>query len=198
MRCDYCYNKDIVFAKNGEMTLADVLSFLDTRKNLLDAIVISGGEATRQNLILFCKEVKNRGFKIKLDTNGTNTQHIKKLVDLDLIDYIALDYKAPKYKFEYITHLPINKFDSFEKTLDYLIISDISFEVRTTVHMDKIDEKDINLIIDDLSKRTFRGAYYIQNFFETNNNIANIKQSNQKLNKTKIINKNIEVKYRNF
>jgi len=200
MRCDYCYNKDIVFAKNGKITFNEVLSFLDTRVNLLDAVVLSGGEATNHNLIPFCKEIKNNGFKIKLDTNGINFEHIKELLDLDLLDYISLDYKAPKYKFEQITHTTISSFNKFKQTLSYLIKIKFNFEIRTTVHADLINEDDINYIINDLIREKYKGNYSLQNFLETDENIGNIKSSTKKLNleKIQVKNGNINIQLRNY
>ena len=125
MRCDYCYNKDIVFSKNGSLTLQDVLEFLNKRIGLLDGVVLSGGEATTHNLIPFCQKVKKLGFKIKLDTNGLNPNQIRDLIEQNLIDYIALDYKAPEYKFNKITHS--NKFNDFSDTLDILIKNNFPF-----------------------------------------------------------------------
>ncbi len=177
MRCGYCYNKEIVYAKSAKISFDDVLHFLDTRINLLDAVVLSGGEATGVDLMPFCIEARKRGFKIKLDTNGINFEHIKELVSLHVVDYVALDYKAPKYKFESITKLPSKIFDIFAQTLDYLISSDVDFEVRTTIHRDLLDENDINLILDDLYKRDYIGMYFLQSFLETTNNIADIKKS---------------------
>jgi len=200
LRCDYCYNKDIVLAKNGKMSFNDVLSFLDTRINLLDGVVISGGEATRQDLIPFCKEIKQKGFKIKLDTNGINFKHIKELVDLDLIDYIALDYKAPKYKFENITHSVVSKFDTFEKTLKYLIKINFDFEVRTTIHTNLLNENDINFIVDDLSIKNYNGIYYLQNYLDTNTTIGDMSEQKKLINSDKIQDKKdkIKIEYRNF
>ncbi|MEA2019126.1 MAG: anaerobic ribonucleoside-triphosphate reductase activating protein [Campylobacterota bacterium] len=200
MRCSYCYNKDIVFAKNGKMTFANVLKFLDTRKNLLDAVVLSGGEATNHNLISFCKEVKNKGFKVKLDTNGINFKHIKELLDLNLIDYIALDYKAPKYKFEQITYSSVDNFEKFKETLSYLININFNFEIRTTVHNDLLIDDDINSILDDLSKEKYKGKYFLQNFLDTQNNIGNIKISSNKLNLENIQDNNdsIKIQFRNY
>ena len=175
MRCDYCYNNDIVFSKEGEYSFRDVLSFLEKRVGLLDGIVLSGGEASLHNLIPFCKEIKKLGFKIKLDTNGLNFHQIKDLVELDLLDYIALDYKAPSYKFKGITHS--KQFKLFSKTLDLLIKNEIKFEVRTTVHNDLLNEDDINYICTDLIKRGYDTIYYLQGFLETNNNIGKINHS---------------------
>ncbi len=193
MRCDYCYNKSIVFSKTGSISLNDVLSFLQKRVGLLDGVVLSGGEATEHDLTLFCKEVKKLGFLIKLDTNGINFKKIKDLINLKLLDYIALDYKAPKYKFEAITHS--NKFEDFSKTLDFLISSNIDFEVRTTLHADLLNEEDINFIIGDLKIRGYKKEYFLQNFLETEQNIGNLKDSDRKFEKSKLI-KDLKIVWR--
>ena len=172
MRCAYCYNADIVYAKNGSQSLGDVLEFLKTRIGLLDAVVLSGGEATTHNLVEFCKEVKKLGFKIKLDTNGTNPSQVKQLVEKQLLNYIALDYKAPQNKFQTITKS--NKYNTFSKTLEYLLDVEIDFEVRTTLHADLLDEEDINEIILDLRVRGYQNSYYIQKFMPTETNIGNL------------------------
>ena len=175
MRCDYCYNKDIVFAKDGSYSYEDVLEFLKTRVGLLDAVVLSGGEATSHNLVEFCKKIKQLGFLIKLDTNGVNYDAIKELIDLDLLDFVALDYKAPKEKFLQITHS--NRYDDFSKTLDFLIQSSMEFEVRTTLHNDLLHVEDINAIISDLSMRGYTDTYYIQKFLDTGTSIGNLHSS---------------------
>ena len=172
MRCDYCYNPEIVFAKSSAYSLMDALEFLKTRVGLLDAVVLSGGEATLHNLVEFVQEIKKLGFLIKLDTNGTNYESVKELLDLELLDFIALDYKAPQYKFTQITHS--DKYEDFSKTLHLLIESKIDFEVRTTLHYDLLDEHDVNLIIQDLKCKGYQGIYYLQKFVETGSNIGNL------------------------
>ena len=173
MRCDYCYNNDIVFAKRGKYSLNDILDFLNSRIGLLEGVVLSGGEATDYDLVTFCKEVKKLGFLIKLDTNGTNFENLQNLCELNLIDYIALDYKAPEYKYKQVTKS--NKFSEFSKSLRYLIKSGINFEIRTTVHTDLLNEDDINYMIDDLKSRGYSKTYFLQNFLETENN--NLKEA---------------------
>ena len=185
MRCDFCYNKDIVFAKEGCYTLEDALAFLHTRKHLLDAVVLSGGEASSYDLIDFCQEIKKLGFLIKLDTNGTNYLHVKKLIDLELLDFVALDYKAPQYKFTKITHS--NQYNEFSKTLDLLINSDIAFEVRTTLHADLLTVKDINLIMSDLKSRGYTKPYYIQEFVDTQNNIGKLQKPSKSFDKSQLL-----------
>ena len=196
MRCPYCYNTDVVFGKK-QIEEKEVIEFLKTRIGLLDGVSITGGEPTLyKNLINFCKKIKQLGFEIKLDTNGLNFSVIKKLLELNLVDYIALDFKSPKEKFYNITK---NKnYEEFEKTLELLINSDIEFEVRTTIHTDLLDENDINIIVDTLYKKGYKYTYYLQNFFDTQKEtIGNIESQKRKLDVTKI-NKIIPIEFRNF
>jgi pyruvate formate lyase activating enzyme len=193
MRCDYCYNKDIVFAKDGKYSYENILDFLKTRVGLLEAVVLSGGEATTHDLIPFCRKIKQLGFKIKLDTNGTNFLIVKKLIDEKLLDYVALDYKAPEAKFTQITHS--NRYDEFSKTLDFLIKSKLPFEARTTIHNDLLDADDINKIIDDLKKRGYKNSYYIQEFLDTGSNIGNLQTPKSKFDRS-LLQNDINIVYR--
>jgi pyruvate formate lyase activating enzyme len=118
-RCLYCYNEDIVFAKKGNYSSIDILKFLKSRVGLLDAVVLCGGEATIHNLVPICKEIKKLGFKIKLDTNGTNLRLIKELIDSKLIDYIAFDFKALEDNFFKI--IQSYAYKKVIETLRYLI-----------------------------------------------------------------------------
>ncbi|SMP87716.1 pyruvate formate lyase activating enzyme [Epsilonproteobacteria bacterium SCGC AD-308-P11] len=193
MRCDYCYNKEIVFAKNGNYSSNDVLDFLNTRVGLIDGVVLSGGEATSYDLVPLCKEIKKLGFKIKLDTNGTNFANLQTLCELDLIDYVALDYKAPAYKYQQITKS--TKFNEFSTSLLYLMLCKIDFEVRTTVHPDLLDEDDINFIINDLLSRGYNKKYYLQKFLDTGDNIGNIHLSSKSIDES-LLSKELEVVFR--
>jgi len=172
MRCIYCYNSDIVFSKTGEYTIDDLFIFLKKRVNLLDGVVLSGGEPTLHDLVPICKEIKSMGFSIKLDTNGLNPDRVKELVEMELVDYIALDFKAKNGKFGYITGS--SRFDRFCETLDFLIGKNFKFEVRTTVHPDLLQPEDINKMMEDLKSHGYKGQYYLQSFIKTENNIGNI------------------------
>ena len=196
MRCPYCYNKDVVFGQK-QIEEDEILKFLKKRAGLLDGVSFTGGEATLyKNLIPFSQKIKDLGFDIKLDTNGINFDVIKDIVKQNLADYIALDFKAPPEKFESITK---NKnFKKFEKTLDFLIGSDVDFEVRTTVHTDLLDENDINEIIKILHQKGYEGTYYLQNYFETEKEtIGNIGPQKRKLNTSKLLDL-IPLGFRNF
>jgi len=174
MRCAYCYNKDIVFGE-GKISQEEALAFLESRVGLLEAVVLSGGEATLYgDLIEFCQKIKQLKFKIKLDTNGLQPEIVQILTENRLIDYIALDYKAPKEKYYEITK--DKHFDRFSKTLNFLINKQFPFEVRTTVHSDLLRVEEINRIIKDLLKRGYQGTYYLQPFVFTDNTIGRVKE----------------------
>jgi len=194
MRCSYCYNADIV---HGEGTLSnkEVLDFLKTRIGKLDGVVLSGGECTLSpDIIELCEEIKELNFKIKIDTNGLNPNLLKELIDFSLVDFIALDYKAPANKFQEITKN--NHIEKFYKTLDMLIEKKFPFETRTTVHPDLLDENDINAIINDLKIRKYSGTYYIQNYLHVDSTIETLSKPTRVLN-TSLLSKSIPIEYRN-
>ena len=193
-RCLYCYNDNIVYTKEGNYTQNNILDFLKTRIGLLDSVVLSGGEATVHNVIPICKEIKKLGFKIKLDTNATNLPQIKKLIELNLLDYIAIDFKAPKYKFKEI--VGVDMYDNTIKTIQYLISIDFTFELRTTINKSLLDENDINSMIETISSLGYKNTYYLQNFLETSSNIGNITKSSN-IDKNKINTQNLSIQYRN-
>lgn len=192
--CSYCYNDNIVFAKTAKYSQNNILEFLKARKNLLTAVVLSGGEATMHEIEPFCARVKKMGFKIKLDTNGVNTKRIKNLIDKNLIDFISLDFKAPKEKFEKITLK--NSYDNFHTTLKYLIDIKFPFELRTTINGTLIEENDINSMIKEAYNLGYKNTFYIQNYLQTPSNIGNIK-TNRVINKDLIEKKFLKLEFRN-
>ncbi|MCJ7766249.1 MAG: anaerobic ribonucleoside-triphosphate reductase activating protein [Thiovulaceae bacterium] len=193
MRCQYCYNGDIVLSK-GKRSLNDALGLLQKRVGLLDGVVLSGGEATQfGGLASFCRKIKTMGFKIKLDTNGTHPQMIKELIEENLLDYIALDYKAPEAKFYEITQN--RSFSKFENTLELLLKEKVVFEVRTTLHSDLLDENDINDIVHDLERRGYSGTYYIQNFVKDIETIGALCNPEMRFDKSRIASK-LAIEYR--
>ena len=193
MRCLYCYNPEIVKAKEGNHSLDELYSFLKKRVGLLDAVVLSGGEATFHNLIEICKEIKSLGFNIKLDTNGSDPKQLKNLLDEKLIDYVALDFKATKEKYKDITKSSL--YDEFIQSLTLLTKSYCKFEVRTTLHNDLLDVNDINQMQKILIENNYTDNFYIQKFLEVEN-LSNLENS-QKLFDTKNLNKDLNIVWRN-
>ena len=173
MRCRYCYNPAIVLAPSGKLSCQDILIFLGKRVNRLDAVVLSGGECSEfKELLNFCEKIKSLGFKIKLDTNGSNPEILANLITAQSIDYIALDYKAPPEKFIAITGR--NLFAQFMTSLDILIGAKVEFEVRTTIHRDLLDESDLNKMAANLKHHGYNGTYYLQNFVSSSANLGNL------------------------
>ena len=178
MRCLYCYNPEIVRGK-GTLSFEKILTFLNSRKNLLDAVVFSGGECLlHKKSISLIEEVKKLGFLVKIDTNGSSPDVMKKLLDKNLIDYVALDFKAPKTKFEAITKSEL--FVPFEETLDIMLKANIPFEVRTTYHSDLLSEKDLKEMVGFLENKNYKGNYYIQYF---KNNVTTLSKLEYSINK---------------
>jgi pyruvate formate lyase activating enzyme len=165
MRCAYCHNPAIVRGKAGQRTRAEVLAFLESRRGKLDGVVLSGGEATLwPGLPGFIAEIRAMGYAVKLDTNGTRPQAVESLLALKMLDYVALDYKAPEARYAQVTRR--RDFPAFRRTLRALIDHQdaVPCEVRTTVHPDLIAESDIAAIMDDLAEAGYRGTYYLQRF----------------------------------
>jgi pyruvate formate lyase activating enzyme len=194
MRCLYCYNPEIVLGK-GTVSLEKTFAFLSSRKNLLDAVVFSGGECLmHKNIISIIEEVKKLGFSIKIDTNGSKPEVLQKLIEKELIDYVALDFKAMPSTFEKITRSDL--FVPFEKSLEALIKSGISFEVRTTVHSDLINEAELEMMIDYLETNNYRGDYYIQHFINDVVTLEKLGYSSKKINAASLSTKKIKVHIR--
>lgn len=162
MRCAYCHNPEIVRGKAGHKSVTEVLTFLEARRGLLEGVVLSGGEATLwDGLLAFVEAVRDMGYKVKLDTNGTRPQVLSML--LPHLDYVALDYKAPPYKYHAITRH--KDFAAFHRALSLLCRQSATpFEVRTTVHGDLLDAGDIAYMARDLEALHYRGTYYLQPF----------------------------------
>jgi pyruvate formate lyase activating enzyme len=180
MRCVYCYNPDIVLGK-GKISYEEVLKFLSTRKNLLEGVVLSGGECTmHKDLIPFAETINSEGFKIKIDTNGSRPDVIKALTERNLVQYVALDFKAPPGKFYEITKSDF--FHEFQQTLRILISGKIPFEVRTTVHSGLLDKENIHQMIDILKEINYPGTFYLQNFLNNVPNLGNYNEYSEKLN----------------
>ena len=197
MRCGYCHNPDIVKAVRGTYPVADLLNFLSNRINKLEGVVLTGGEATLYpNLLELSQCIKYFGYHIKLDTNGTRPKIVAKLLKEKLIDYVALDYKAPPEKFKQVTGS--NKYQTFSQTLDMLCAQKkIPFEIRTTVHTDLLNETDVQWILADLAHRNCTAPHYIQNYTHTQT-LGNLPEQSHQLDITTLRHTCPSIAFRNF
>ena len=160
-KCPFCYNKNLV---NGNVELIsedEILSFLKKRKGMLEALSISGGEPLLQKDIAdFTAKVKKLGYLVKIDTNGTFPEMLKELIDKKLVDYISMDVKAPKKKYNQLAGVKTN-ISKIEKSVDIIKNSAPDYEFKTTFVPDLLKKEDIIEIAKWLKGA---GKYFLQQF----------------------------------
>lgn len=133
-RCPYCYNPDLVNETAKEIPQEYVFRFLDERRGLLDAAVITGGEPTvHPDLPEFMGKVKEKGFLVGLETNGTNPLMLDKLLVEGLVDYIGMDIKAPLERYKEIVGVQINP-EEIKRSIELVMDSRVEYEFRTTCY----------------------------------------------------------------
>ena len=158
--CDYCYNRDLVESNTTDISLDEVFSYLEERKNMLDGVVISGGEPIIWNdLIPFIERIKEYGFKIKLDTNGYKPEVLKEIIDKNLVDYIAMDIKAVFNNYYKIINKKIDT-NKIIESIKLINESKIDHEFRTTIIKGMHTKEDL----DEIVKLVNGSPYYLQNF----------------------------------
>jgi len=162
-RCPWCYSAELVLPEKiklqPKISTEEFFSFLEERKGLLEGVVICGGEPTiHPELPEFVKKIKDLGYLVKLDTNGSNPKMLKKMIKEKLIDYVAMDAKLPKEKYKKILGIESKKIDESIKILNN---SGIDFEFRTTVVPTIHQKEGIVQIAKWLQPAK---KYYLQNF----------------------------------
>lgn len=157
-KCPWCYSSELVLPekikKQPKISEKEFFEFLKDRKGLLEGCVLCGGEPTiNKDLPKFAKKIKKMGFCLKLDTNGSNPKMLRKLIDDNLIDYVAIDVKYPKKRY--------SRPEEIEESLEILKQGRIDYECRTTVIPTILIKEDVLEIAKWIS-----GAkkYYLQNF----------------------------------
>ncbi len=136
MRCPFCHNGDAVLgaSKEDEIDFNEILEFLKTRKGLIDAVVFSGGEPTmEQDLKVKIKAVRELGFLIKLDTNGTNPEIVENLLDEGLVDYVAMDIKNCPNLYAETCGLKFINVENIKKSISIIMSKAPDYEFRTTL-----------------------------------------------------------------
>lgn len=134
-RCPYCHNPELVESSKflDPIPEEEIFTFLETRKGKLDAVSITGGEPTLQpDLEEFVRKVKAMGFLVKLDTNGTNPKLVKKLIDAKLVDYLAMDIKAPLNRYADVTRVNIDV-EAIAESIELIKSSGVEYEFRSTL-----------------------------------------------------------------
>jgi pyruvate formate lyase activating enzyme len=152
-KCGFCHNPELVI-ENSEDDYSEekILEFLKERKNSLDGVCITGGEPLINLEEEFLKKIKDMGFAIKIDTNGSFPEKLKELIDKKLINYVAMDIKASPENYKKITNAKIN-LENLEKSIK--IISSLpEYEFRTTILTNIHDKEEIKKIAEWLENIT--------------------------------------------
>lgn len=134
-RCPFCHNSELFMGKPEKlMEDEEFFKFLSTRKGLLDGVCVSGGEPTLyKNLPEFMARIKEMGFLVKLDTNGSRPEVVKELVQKGLVDYIAMDVKNSPALYARTVGLETMDLNPIEESLRFLIGGEVAYELRTTL-----------------------------------------------------------------
>ena len=165
MRCPFCYNSNLVLPEKIQeaaiMDEEEVVDFLIQRKKYLDGLVITGGEPAMQNdLLSFCKKMKEIGYSIKLDTNGLCPDVIRDLLDNEVVDYIAMDIKGPLDNYKKFCGVQIDA-DNIKKSIKIIRGSGLPYEFRSTLVKGLHSKTDVDLMAKEIKGAK---AYFLQNF----------------------------------
>ena len=168
-RCPFCHNSGLLdCSAPGEITQEYLLDFLKKRKGLLDGVCITGGEPTVQpDLPQLLQEIKDLGYSIKLDTNGTHPDTLENLVSTGLIDYVAMDIKNCPRRYAEAAGLPRFPLEKVEQSIRFLMKGFLPFEFRTTVVEEFHDDAAIAEIaqwLQDLVPGKKPDHYFLQPF----------------------------------
>lgn len=156
LRCGYCYNPDLVFSKTATLDQEALLLELKRRRDWVDAVVVTGGEPTVwPDLLDFLEKLKHIGLSVKLDTNGSNPQVLEAALTENLVDYVAMDVKAPLAKYREIAGA-CTPLLSVRRSVESIKKSGADYEFRTTV-APGLSENDLEEIAHEIgpAKRWF-------------------------------------------
>ena len=163
-RCPFCHNGSLLNTNidcKNLLSEQNVFEELESRKHILDGLVISGGEPTIQtDLLKFIRNVRDLGYKIKLDTNGSRPDIIEKLISENVLDYIAMDIKAPLDKYSCLSGVEVET-NNILKSIEIISSAEVISEFRTTCVPELLTETDIETIRSMVPSKT---KYTIQEF----------------------------------
>lgn len=167
LRCPFCHNAGLVKSPcEQESAYEDVIGYLSKRKGIIDGVCVTGGEPLLQpHLAEFLKEIKDLGYLIKLDTNGSLPEKLKEILSLSLVDYVAMDIKSSPEGYTKASGAEI-PFEKFSESMNILRESPVSYEFRTTAVKGIHTLSDFEKISEILLPRE---KYYIQNFIDSGN-----------------------------
>ena len=165
-KCPYCHNPELIPLESQDRDYMDLeyfWDFLDKRDKLIDAVTITGGEPTLQSdIVEFIEKIKSKGFKVKLDTNGSDPTTVQKLIQNNLIDYLAMDLKGSLENYNLYTAKDQNTLlNNIKETIAIIRESKIDYEFRTTVVPGLHDKKELRKVAELIDEDD---KYVLQNF----------------------------------
>lgn len=163
-RCPFCHNASLVLPGRGGdvVTEEEVFALLEKRRGVLDGVCVTGGEPTLQpDLGDFIRKIKDRGYSVKLDTNGARPEVLKSLAAEGLLDYVAMDIKNSPARYAETAGVPGLDLAPIRESVDFLMKGNLPFEFRTTVVKPLHDEQALRDIGAWLAGEE---AYFLQGF----------------------------------
>ena len=163
-RCPFCHNASLVRGEGENISEEEFFRFLSKREGVLDGVAITGGEPLMErDIVPFIKRIKEMGFEVKLDTNGSFPKKLKELVSEGLVDYVAMDIKSSPEGYERAAGCPVNM-DNVRESVEFLLSDAVDYEFRTTVATGAVLKEDMEGIGEFI-----KGAkrYYLQAFVDS-------------------------------
>ncbi len=166
-RCPFCHNALLVteLGQSERYSEDEILDFLKKRKGLLDGVAVTGGEPLiSDDVLFFMEKVRELGFAVKLDTNGSYPERLKKAVESGLADYVAMDIKNSKELYAETAGLSFFDIEPIEESVDFLLKGNVDYEFRTTVVNGFHTVESI-----EAAAKWISGAprYFLQNFIDS-------------------------------
>lgn len=170
-RCPFCHNADLVLGAGAPaVTLDEFFAFLGKRAGLLDGVCITGGEPLMQpDIEDFCARIREAGFAVKLDTNGSFPDRLRALVEANLVDYVAMDVKNAPARYGETVGVPGLDLAPMQASLDFLRTDAVPYELRTTVVRELHTADDLRALAAWIEGAP---AWYLQSFIDAESVLA--------------------------
>ena len=164
-RCPFCHNAALVTEAPAEMDAEELFTYLAKRRGVLDGVAVTGGEPLLQpDLVDFLRRVKDMGYAVKLDTNGSLPQRLAEVIKAGVVDYIAMDIKNAPAKYAETCGMEQVDMDAITRSIELIMASGIDYEFRTTAVAELHSDSDFEAM-----GQMIRGAkrWFIQNFVDS-------------------------------
>lgn len=179
-KCGFCHNPELVMKESSkDLDEKDILEFLNKRKDKLEGICITGGEPLLTLEKNFLKKIKEIGYLIKIDTNGSCPEKLKEIINEKLVDFIAMDIKSCKEDYEKVCSCKID-LQKIEESIKLIVDSDLDYEFRTTIVPDLHNKENIIKLSEEINKICSKPKKYCLQAFTNSGKFINTKYENEK------------------